>query len=395
MLKVLTILSTALSLVAVYTGVIALFTFKKRVPYAKTAPKTRFLVIIPARNEESVIANLIAALRRQDYPKEKFDIVVAANNCTDHTAEASRAAGVSVFECTGAITCKGDVLHQVIERYLPEKYDAFAFFDADNLPDPGFLSAMNDALCAGERVCKCRLKAGNAFDSWVSGNYGIYHAMMEWVFSRPHAAAGFSSNLVGTGYVVHREVFERLGGWNTKSMCEDSEFGAICASIGVRVAWVYEALSYDEQVTGFWTSMRQRLRWCSGMVEAAHYRLPALLKSDVPKRGVALDFAMTFILAHTQPLATVLMILALPWYPKWMFLTMGASACLSAIGIMLLSVLMCKLGGYPIKKMVPAILLSPIFMVSWAPLQILALVTPVKRWSPIAHTGQDDVEKAA
>ena len=85
-------------------------------------------------------------------------------------------------------------------------------------------------------------------------------------------------------------------------MCEDSEFGAICASIGVRVAWVYEALSYDEQVTGFWTSMRQRLRWCSGMVEAAHYRLPTLLKSDVPKRGVALDFAMTFILACSRSL---------------------------------------------------------------------------------------------
>ena len=388
MLKVLTILSTVLSLVAVYAGVIALFTFKKRKPYPKAAPKTRFLVLIPARNEESVIAHLIDALRKQNYPRELFDIVVAANSCTDRTAEIARAAGVSVFEC------EGDVLHQAIERFLPEKYDAFAFFDADNLPDPEFLAAMNDALCAGERVCKCRLKAGNAFDSWVAGNYGIYHAMMEWVFSRPHAAAGFSSNLVGTGYVVHREVFEKLGGWNTKSMCEDSEFGAICASIGVRVAWVYEALSYDEQVTGFWTSMRQRLRWCSGMIEAAHYRLPSLLKRDVPKRGVALDFAMTFILAHTQPIATVLMILALPWYPGWMFLTMACSAGLSAIGIMLFSMLMCKLGGYPIGKMKLAILLSPIFMASWAPLQILALVKPVKRWSPIAHTGQEIKEAA-
>ena len=394
MLKVLTILSTVLSLVAVYTGVIALFTFKKRKPYPKAAPKTRFLVLIPARNEERVIAHLIDALRKQNYPRELFDIVVAANNCTDRTAEIARAAGVSVFECEGQITCKGDVLHQAIERFLPEKYDAFAFFDADNLPDPEFLAAMNDALCAGERVCKCRLKAGNAFDSWVAGNYGIYHAMMEWVFSRPHAAAGFSSNLVGTGYVVHREVFEKLGGWNTKSMCEDSEFGAICASIGVRVAWVYEALSYDEQVTGFWTSMRQRLRWCSGMVEAAHYRLPSLLKRDVPKRGVALDFAMTFILAHTQPIAAVLMVLALPWYPGWMFLTMACSAGLSAIGIMLFSTLMCKLGGYPIGKMKLAILLSPIFMASWAPLQILALVKPVKRWSPIAHTGQEIKEAA-
>ncbi len=387
MLQVLTILSTLLSLVAVYTAIIALFTFKKRVPYPKSSPNTRFLVVIPARNEENVIANLIAALRCQNYPTEKFDIVVAANNCTDHTVQIARDSGVSVFECQGKINCKGDVLHQVIEHYLPQNYDAFAFFDADNLPDPDFLSAMNDALNAGERVCKCRLKAGNAFASWVAGNYGLYHAMMEWVFSRPHAAAGFSSNLVGTGYVVHREVFERLGGWNTKSMCEDSEFGAICASVGIRVAWVYEALSYDEQVTGFFTSMRQRLRWCSGMVEASHYRLPQLLKRDVPKRGVALDFAMTFILAHTQPLATVLMLLALPWYPMWMFKGMLFSACASIIGMMLLNLVMCVLGGYPVRKMIPAILLSPLFMASWAPLQILALLKPVKHWSPIVHKG--------
>ena len=126
MLKVLTILSTVLSLVAVYTGVIALFTFKKRKPYPKAAPKTRFLVLIPARNEERVIAHLIDALRKQNYPRELFDIVVTANNCTDRTAEIARAAGVSVFECEGRITCKGDVLHQAIERFLPEKYDAFA-----------------------------------------------------------------------------------------------------------------------------------------------------------------------------------------------------------------------------------------------------------------------------
>ena len=176
MLQVLTILATVLSLVAVYNGVIALFTFKKRVPYAKCEPKTRFLVVIPARNEAGVIGALIDALRKQDYPKDRFDIVVAANNCTDDTVAVSRALGVSVFECTGKITCKGDVLHQVIERFLPENYDAFAFFDADNVPDPAFLSAMNDALCAGERVCKGRLKAGNAFDSWVSGNYEIGRA---------------------------------------------------------------------------------------------------------------------------------------------------------------------------------------------------------------------------
>ena len=100
------------------------------------------------------------------------------------------------------MACKGDVLHQVFESLLPMDYDAFAIFDADNLPDPAFMQVMNDALAAGERVCKGRLKAGNAFESWVSGGYGLYHALMEWTYSRPHSAAGFSSNLVGTAFVA-------------------------------------------------------------------------------------------------------------------------------------------------------------------------------------------------
>ena len=55
-------------------------------------------MLIPARNEERVIAHLIDALRKQNYPRELFDIVVTANNCTDRTAEIARAAGKTIPE---------------------------------------------------------------------------------------------------------------------------------------------------------------------------------------------------------------------------------------------------------------------------------------------------------
>ena len=56
------------------------------------------MAIIPAHNEEAVVANLVESLKHQDYPKELYDIYVIADNCTDKTAEVARKAGAIVYE---------------------------------------------------------------------------------------------------------------------------------------------------------------------------------------------------------------------------------------------------------------------------------------------------------
>ncbi len=58
--------------------------------------KNRFMAIIPAHNEEAVVANLVESLKKQDYPKDLLDIYVIADNCTDRTAEVARNAGAIV-----------------------------------------------------------------------------------------------------------------------------------------------------------------------------------------------------------------------------------------------------------------------------------------------------------
>ena len=56
------------------------------------------MAVISARNEEAVIGNLIESLNNQVYPKNKFDIYVIADNCTDSTAKVARNAGAIVYE---------------------------------------------------------------------------------------------------------------------------------------------------------------------------------------------------------------------------------------------------------------------------------------------------------
>ena len=55
----------------------------------------RYAVLISARNEEGVIGELIASLKKQNYPAELLDVYVVADNCTDDTAGAGPAASTT------------------------------------------------------------------------------------------------------------------------------------------------------------------------------------------------------------------------------------------------------------------------------------------------------------
>ncbi len=79
--RLVTACSILLGLYMLYFGAVALFGFKKRRAVPRTAPKTKFACVVAARDEEAVIADLVHSLRRQNYPPELFDIIVAPNNC--------------------------------------------------------------------------------------------------------------------------------------------------------------------------------------------------------------------------------------------------------------------------------------------------------------------------
>ena len=105
----------------------------------KTAPRNRFAVLIPARNEENVVGHLVKSLLGQDYPRELFDVIVIPNNCCDNTASAARSAGARVLECTVPVKAKGDVLRYAFDALKNDGYDGYCILDADNLASKNFL----------------------------------------------------------------------------------------------------------------------------------------------------------------------------------------------------------------------------------------------------------------
>ena len=103
----------------------------------------RFAILICARNESAVIADLIQSNRNQTYDQSLITVFVMADNCTDNTAEIARREGAVVYtrfnkEKVG----KGYALEQLlinIEEDYPQTFDGFFVFDADNVLDRRFV----------------------------------------------------------------------------------------------------------------------------------------------------------------------------------------------------------------------------------------------------------------
>jgi len=386
---VIDIFSWGLKILTLYTGLMGILFFLPRKKFATAAPSTRFAILIPARNEENVIGNLIESLQKQDYPPELFDIIAIPNNCTDDTAGAARKYGAKILPCTGTIRGKGDVLHQAFE-HLMGKYDAYCVFDADNIVDPQFLARMNDAVAGGALAAKGRQMASNPYESWISGCYDIYIENFNTLYNRSRASLGLSAKLVGTGFMVTDKLMQQLGGWNAFTITEDTEFGAMCAMNNVRVHYVPEAINYDEQPTTFAISMRQRRRWSAGVQTSANIYVPKLLRCR--PTWLTVDFAIFLAMIYVQLLLAVPMVYGLVGLPMTDILNTLALALVSFYGSTALLALFLTLTARrnPL-KMAKSILTYPIFVASWYPLHILSLFAKPKAWTSIPHTGRSDL----
>lgn len=383
-----TILSGIVKIVLLYSTILSLFCLLPRRKYPKREAKARFAILIAARNEERVIGEAVDDLWRQNYPRELFDVFVLPNNCTDDTEGAARRAGARILPCPGPVRCKGDALHHGFESLMAEDFDAFCVFDADNRVDPNFLARMNDALASGARAAKGKQISLNPEDSWVAGGYDIYRENMDLTVSRAKTNLGLSAKLMGTGFVVTKELMEELGGWNTETITEDTEFAAQLADRGVQVAWVPEALSYDEEPVTLGQSLTQRLRWVSGVQAVGRKWIPRLFRRAwQERRWRALDFAMFLLLPFSQILA----LLPSAWNIARSMADgdrLGGfllSLALYWLGTMVLGAGLCILGRRDLRKARKGILLYPLFTATWLPLQVIAFFRRSTAWKPIAR----------
>ena len=377
--------------------------FKRDKPHKETKLH-RYAVLISARNEENVIANLVNSIHHQDYPRELVDIYVIADNCTDSTAERAREAGANVFVRENLeLIGKGYALDYAITRIFNEKgedfYDGFFVFDADNILDTGYITEMNRTFSDGYRIITSYRNSTNYGTNWVTSGYALWYIRESQYVNHSRMLLGSGCAVNGTGFLVSSEVLKESDGWKYHLLTEDIEFSIAKAIDGERIAFCPDALLYDEQPQTFKQSVKQRLRWARGFLQVFyHYGFKLVKKLFSKNFWTCYDMLMTIM-----PVNVIMLVLGITsaisfsyeiangamawWEPLWslgqwcgrmyaMFFIMGLVAVITE----------SKRIHTSTTNRMKYLFTFPLFQFTYMPVSVLAIFKRV-RWEPTRHEG--------
>lgn len=359
-------------------------------------PQKTFAVIVAAHNESAVIGQLVDNLKMLDYPKELYDILVIADNCTDNTAQIARDCGAIVHErFNDKERGKGFAMEWMFARLfeMKRKYDAVAIFDADNLVDKRFLLEMNNRLCKGDKLVQGYLDAKNPYDTWVSGTFAIAFWVIDHIWHLAKTNIGLSSVLGGTGMCITTDVLKKHG-WGATCLVEDMEFTMKSLAEGIKTTWAHDAIVYDEKPLTFKQSWNQRKRWAQGQFDVAHRFIPKMLKEGIRRRDIRiLDGCLHLLQPHFLLISTFFVILSYVQmglgYPLftniYQFLPSSLLTVITMGQYILPIIILAKI--HVKWKAWFYLILYPVFIYSWIPIVFLGFLDRNKHeWSHTKHT---------
>lgn len=242
--------------------------------YELLEDKTRFLILVAAHNEESVIENTINNLSQIDYDSNLYDIYIVNDNSTDSTGELCDQLGFKHIDTIENIYPREGVGKpgglQYALRYLGfekllDKYDVLMVLDADNHVDKDILKELNSQWISkgkpeaiqsylGAKNSKSFLSCGYATSYWITNRF----------FQLAKYKMGLPNCLGGTGFLIRLDWLIKENGFLCKSLTDDLETQIKIVENGGRILWNHLIGIYDEKPDNIKISIRQRTRWSQG-----------------------------------------------------------------------------------------------------------------------------------
>lgn len=395
--NVVMILCFLFSLYFVITG---LFTFKTFKPKKLQNKSHKFAILVPCRNEEKVIGNLIDSLKKQKYPHNYFDYYVIPNNCEDSTKKVALEKKAKIIDIDVPVKSKGEVLKYTFNYLKDSNYDAYIIFDADNVVHENFLKAINEKLNEDFLVVQGFRDAKNPQDNYLSGGYAMFYYLQNVFFNASRMNLNRSSAINGTGFCIKKEVIDKYG-FDVKTLTEDSEFTGLCAINNIKIGFAKEAITYDEHPTKFKTSWIQRKRWTSGCYACLKRLGKNLIKNFWQKSSfTSFDCLLYYLSPIIQIISFVLpLIMCFSKFIKGITIntliidfTSLYFLIIFYLGSIIINIITIKMLNKKIKDYYKGIFGFYIFILSWIPINIVCLFKKTKTWEQIKHNKNINIE---
>ena len=247
-------------------------------PACRPQELPRFLFLVPAHNEESLIASCVESLRSMRYPAGCVAIWVIADNCSDRTSTLARRAGARCLKRhEPRRPGKPQAIAWALERLPVRDFDAVVIIDADVVVDGAFAAGVARAAPLRGKVVQPYNGVRNPSDNALTRMAAVLSAANHQFAFGLKTRAGLNVPL-GAGVSFGSEVLACYG-WGAFSIGEDWELYALMTEQGVRTESSPQARLYAEEARSLRQSASQRHRWAAGKLTVLFRYAGRLLRS--------------------------------------------------------------------------------------------------------------------
>lgn len=260
---------------ALHLGVMAVASIFYRAPrWQGEPPHIRFLVVIPAHNEELLLGRTLDAINADK--RDGDQVLVVDDRSTDRTGEIALAHGAVVLtRVEGEEPGRAPARQAAIRRSAEMEWDAMVMVDADSVIERGFFTECEQALGAGAVALQARSEAARGsrlVDQAALASFAIQGVTLPRGREVLHAPV----RLRGTGMVLRRDVLERLD-FRAKAS-EDLQVSLDLVQEGVRTRHVERARLRSANADSWKIASTQKQRYEAGRMAAAREFVPKMLR---------------------------------------------------------------------------------------------------------------------
>lgn len=224
-------------------------------------------LLVAAKNEETVIEPLVAALCQLDYPASRYDVWIIDDNSTDGTPQRLQALADQYPQLrvlprpAGASGGKSGALNQV---WPDTQGDILGVFDADARVSRDTLRhivPLFDQRTVGA-VQMQKAVVNRAKNLWTRGQQA--EMALDSYFQQQRVSLGGIGELRGNGQFVRRKALTQCGGWNEETITDDLDLTLRLHFSGWEIHFLLHPAVGEEGVERPLALWHQRNRWAEG-----------------------------------------------------------------------------------------------------------------------------------
>ena len=337
-------------------------------PTAPTAAVS-FTVVIPAHNEERVIAKTLAALelaRGRD-----VEVIVVDDGSSDATAEIAGSFPVRVISQS-----RGGKAAALNAGIAVAGGDVIVVLDADTVLHPDFLDTVAPHFAdPGVGAVAGNVKVGNR-GSLLARLQALEYVVSLDIDRRAQDVLGVIAVVPGAAGAFRRAALVDVGGYPDDTLVEDADLTVALLRGGWRVHYDPDAVAYTEAPEGVADVLRQRRRWSYGTVEVLGKHAGSMLRPGEGRVG--------FLGLPWMLLSQVLLPVLGPLADAFLLYLLVVGDLTTAAGVLGLTMLLelALTAAVVVAEGEDRRLLAvaPLLRLVWRPLQLFAVVGSVGRW---------------